>query len=62
MLKVDRDCRMAMTAVGNIPACGVLFSAAHRWLQSCQFYAPVALYSPETLFLCFWHSFLFEAE
>jgi hypothetical protein len=28
----------------------------------CQPYAPAALGSPETLFFCFWYSFLLEAE
>jgi hypothetical protein len=32
--------------------------SAHRWWQGCQ----CALYSPETWFLCFWYSFLLEAE
>jgi hypothetical protein len=35
---------------------------AHRWRQGCQPYAPAALYSAETLFFCFWYSFLLEAE
>jgi hypothetical protein len=30
--------------------------------QGCQSYAPAALYSPEALFVCFWYSFLLEAE
>jgi hypothetical protein len=30
--------------------------------QGFQPYAPSALYSPETLLLCFWYSFLLEAE
>jgi hypothetical protein len=37
--------------------------SAHRWWYVCQNYAPAALYSPETLlFLCFWYSFMLEAE
>jgi hypothetical protein len=32
------------------------------WRQVCQPYALAALYSPETVFLCFWYSFLLEAE
>jgi hypothetical protein len=36
--------------------------SAHRWRRGCQPYAPTALYSPETLFVCFWYSFLLEAE
>jgi hypothetical protein len=36
--------------------------SAHRWRSGCQPYASAALYSPETLFLCFWYSFLLEAE
>jgi hypothetical protein len=30
--------------------------------KGCQPYTPAALYSPETIFLCFWYSFLLEAE
>jgi hypothetical protein len=36
--------------------------SAHRWRQGCQPYAPAVLYSPETLCICFWYSFLLEAE
>jgi hypothetical protein len=37
--------------------------SAYRWRQGCQSYAPATLYIPETLlFLCFWYSFLLEAE
>jgi hypothetical protein len=32
--------------------------SAHRWRQGCEPYAPAALCSPETLFFCFWYSFL----
>jgi hypothetical protein len=35
--------------------------SAHRWRQSCQLYAPAALYYPET-FSCFWYSFLLQVE
>jgi hypothetical protein len=35
---------------------------AHRWQCGCQSYALTALYSSETLFFCFWYSFLFEVE
>jgi hypothetical protein len=34
--------------------------SAHRWRRGCQPYAPAALYSPKTLFFCFWFSFLFR--
>jgi hypothetical protein len=36
--------------------------SAHRRQQDCQPYATAALYSPETFFVCFWYSFLLEAE
>jgi hypothetical protein len=36
--------------------------SAHRWRLDCHTYAPAALYSPETLFFCFWYSLLSEAE
>jgi hypothetical protein len=36
--------------------------SAHRWRHVCQPYSPAALYPPETLFFCFWYSFLLEAE
>jgi hypothetical protein len=36
--------------------------SAHRWRWSYQPYAPAELYSPETLFSCFWYSFLLQAE
>jgi hypothetical protein len=32
--------------------------SAHRWQEDCQPYAPAALYSPETLFLSFWYSWV----
>jgi hypothetical protein len=32
----------------------LFWQAAHRWQQGCQPYASAALYSPETLFFCFW--------
>jgi hypothetical protein len=32
------------------------------WRWGCQPYVPVTLYCPETLFFCFWYSFLLEAE
>jgi hypothetical protein len=28
--------------------------SVYRWRQGCKPYTPAALYSPETLFLCFW--------
>jgi hypothetical protein len=30
---------------------------AHRWRHGCQPYAPATIYSPQTLFFCFWYSF-----
>jgi hypothetical protein len=36
--------------------------STHIWRQGCQLYPPAALYTPETLFFCFWYSFLLEAE
>jgi hypothetical protein len=32
------------------------------WRKGCQPYALAALYSPETLFVCFWYSLLSESE
>jgi hypothetical protein len=34
----------------------------HLLPTSKKFMAPAALYSPETLFLCFWYPFLLDAE
>jgi hypothetical protein len=36
--------------------------SAHKWWQGCQPYIPAALNSSETLFLCFWYSFLLQVE
>jgi hypothetical protein len=53
-----------VTGHGGLLGCEMLRipHCVDRWQQGCQPYTPASLYSPETLFFCFWYSFLLEAE
>jgi hypothetical protein len=67
--KINIFCKSVMNLAGrkNVlggPRVGHPWSrqSAHRLRLGSEPYAPVALYSPQTLFLCFWYSFLLQAE